>query len=190
LTVNTSQNVGVGTTSPTQKVSIAGGLSFNSALSFSGSGYEIGRDGADFLCFSAGSSGTRFINASTATEFMRLDTSSNLQFNSGYGSVAVAYGCRAWVNFNGIGTVAIRGSANVSSITDAGTGFYTVNFTTSMPDANYCTNVTGTHDSGSYVAWGTISNDTPPTTSAVRVEFLNNAATVTDVSFAQVSVFR
>jgi hypothetical protein len=60
-----------------------------------------------------------------------------LQFNSGYGSVASAYGCRAWVNFNGTGTVAIRSSANVSSITDDGTGLYTVNFTTSMPDANY-----------------------------------------------------
>jgi hypothetical protein len=61
-----------------------------------------------------------------------------LQFNSGYGSVATAYGCRAWVNFNGTGTVAIRASGNVSSITDNGTGQYTVNLTTSMPDANYC----------------------------------------------------
>jgi hypothetical protein len=60
------------------------------------------------------------------------------QFNSGYGSVATAYGCRAWVNFNGTGTVAIRASGNVSSITDNGTGNYTVNFTTAMVDANYC----------------------------------------------------
>jgi hypothetical protein len=44
---------------------------------------------------------------------------------------------RAWVNFNGTGTVAIRASLNVSSITDNGTGDYTVNFTTAMPDANY-----------------------------------------------------
>lgn len=48
------------------------------------------------------------------------------------------YKCRAWVNFNGTGTVAIRASGNVSSITDNGTGDYTVNFTTAMPDANYC----------------------------------------------------
>ena len=45
--------------------------------------------------------------------------------------------CKAWVNFNGTGTVAIRGSYNVSSITDNGTGDYTVNFTVAMPDANY-----------------------------------------------------
>lgn len=64
-------------------------------------------------------------------------SSGNLQFNSGYGSVATAYGCRAWVNFNGTGTVAIRASGNVTSITDNGIGDYTVNFTTAMPDANY-----------------------------------------------------
>ena len=50
---------------------------------------------------------------------------------------APVYACRAWVNFNGTGTVAIRASGNVSSITDNGTGDYTVNFTTAMPDANY-----------------------------------------------------
>jgi hypothetical protein len=51
---------------------------------------------------------------------------------------APSYSARAWVNFNGTGTVAIRASGNVSSITDNGTGDYTVNFTTAMPDANYC----------------------------------------------------
>jgi hypothetical protein len=75
--------------------------------------------------------------AEGGAEAMRIDSSANLQFNSGYGSVATAYGCRAWVNFNGTGTVAIREDGNVSSITDNGTGAYTVNFTTAMPDANY-----------------------------------------------------
>ena len=50
---------------------------------------------------------------------------------------APSYSARAWVNFNGTGTVAIRASGNVSSITDNGTGDYTVNFTTAMSDANY-----------------------------------------------------
>jgi hypothetical protein len=50
---------------------------------------------------------------------------------------APIYPCRAWVNFNGQGTVAIRASGNVSSITDNGTGDYTANFTTAMPDADY-----------------------------------------------------
>lgn len=76
------------------------------------------------------------------------DGSGNLSFNSGYGSDAVAYGCRAWVNFNGTGTVAIRASGNVSSITDNGTGDYTVNFTAAMPDVNY--SISGTASGATY----------------------------------------
>ena len=56
---------------------------------------------------------------------------------------APIYACRAWVNFNGTGTVAIRASGNVSSITDNGVGDYTVNFTTAMPDANYSALISG-----------------------------------------------
>ena len=54
---------------------------------------------------------------------------------------APLYMARAWVNFNGTGTVAIRASGNVSSITDNGTGDYTVNFTTAMPDVNYAADI-------------------------------------------------
>lgn len=75
--------------------------------------------------------------AEGGTQVGEFDDSGNFKFNSGYGSVATAYGCRAWVNFNGTGTVAIRASGNVTSITDNGTGDYTVNFTTAMPDASY-----------------------------------------------------
>lgn len=56
--------------------------------------------------------------------------------------------CRAWVNFNGTGTVAIRASNNVSSITDNGVGDYTVNFTTAMVDANYAPVGMGRHVNG------------------------------------------
>lgn len=55
---------------------------------------------------------------------------------------APLFACRAWVNFDGTGTVSIRGSGNVSSITDFGTGSYTVNFTTAMIDVNYSAVVT------------------------------------------------
>lgn len=57
-------------------------------------------------------------------------------FTTAVGS-APSYACRAWVNFNGTGTVAIRASGNISSITDRGVGLYTANFTTSLPTANY-----------------------------------------------------
>ena len=57
------------------------------------------------------------------------------KFNSGYGSVATAYGCRAWANLGSNGS--IRGSGNVSSVTKNATGDYTINFSTAMPDVNY-----------------------------------------------------
>lgn len=70
------------------------------------------------------------------------DSSANLQFNSGYGSVAVAYGCRAWINFNGVNNT-ILGSGNVSSITDGGTGVNTINFSVAMPNTNYAVTTDG-----------------------------------------------
>ena len=70
------------------------------------------------------------INSSACTE----DAVKDILNASGSAPI---YACRAWVNFNGTGTVAIRGSGNVSSITDNGTGSYTVNLTIAMSDANY-----------------------------------------------------
>ena len=87
--------------------------------------------------------GTRTLTLPAATGTAILeDASGVLQMNSGYGSNAAAYGCRAWVNFNGTGTVAIRDSGNVTSITDNATGNYTVNFSTAIEDANYCALIT------------------------------------------------
>jgi hypothetical protein len=67
------------------------------------------------------------------------DASGNFQFNSGYGSVATAYGCRAWVNFDGStgSGNTIRASGNVSSVTRSSTGVFSIAFANAMPDANY-----------------------------------------------------
>jgi hypothetical protein len=83
-------------------------------------------------------------NPATIASHTRLviTKAGDLKFNSGYGSAATAYGCRVWVNFNGQGTLAIRASGNVSSVTDVAVGNYRVNFTTAMPDVNYAS--TGT----------------------------------------------
>jgi hypothetical protein len=74
----------------------------------------------------------------------KFDTLSTLDGSQSVPVNTVAQGsAKAWVNFNGTGTVAIRASFNVSSITDNGTGLYTVNFTTAMPDVNYASCCTG-----------------------------------------------
>jgi len=108
------------------------------------------------------------------TEQMRLTPAGDLKFNSGFGSVGTAYGCRAWVNFNGTGTVAIRESGNVSSITDNGIGNYTINFTNNMPDTNYCVNGTclgGSTSGSNYLIFGGKNANTTntQTTSAVQI---------------------
>jgi hypothetical protein len=116
-------------------------------------------------------------------------------FNAG-GSAPV-YACRAWVNFNGTGTVAIRASGNVSSITDNGTGDYTVNFTTAMSDANYSA-VANSDTNPSFgpqapqMFVSAVSNSTiAPTTSGFRLStrIMGTGAGV-DQTYVTVSVFR
>jgi hypothetical protein len=125
------------------------------------------------------------------TAAVTIDTSQNLQFNSGYGSVATAYGCRAWVNFNGTGTVAIRGSGNVSSITDNGVGDYTVNFTNAMPDANYGITLGSGPSSGVSPNFYSIYNGTTALTTSIRLQSQNYlAAAFLDIPYFCVSIFR
>lgn len=120
------------------------------------------------------------------------DSSGNLSFNSGYGSRATAYGCRAWVNFNGTGTVAIRASGNVTSITDNGTGNYTVNFTTAMPDNNYSFAGASGSQTNSGVDNGVNSLINRASTSSCQFATRNvqSAGAATDYDSVNVAIFR
>jgi len=121
------------------------------------------------------------------------DSSGNLKFNSGYGSATTVYGCRAWVNFNGTGAVAITASGNVSSITDNAVGDYTVNFTNAFVDSNYnfITNSSNTNNSN-ILCIGQLNWDNPTkTTSALRLYNLkSNNGTLTDQNTISVAIFR
>ena len=193
-----------------------------------------------------------------------FDSSANFKFNSGYGSVATAYGCRAWVNFDGgasgtfaggvstvtrisgsttatvttttahglitgnvvealtgvaageyvvtfisatqfsfttVATTAltaasitfavnnIRASGNVSSVADNGTGDFTVNFTTAMPDANYSCVISPSNSSSS-TTMTQIRSSTVPTTSAVRLAAVNTSGAALNPDYINVAVFR
>jgi len=101
---------------------------------------------------------------------------------------APMYACRAWVNFDGTGTVAIRASGNVSSITDNGTGQYTINFTTAMPDVNYVGAATAGDASGGN-CFVNLPNEAAPTTSALRMRLFDGANNV-DRTYVYAAVFR
>lgn len=112
--------------------------------------------------------------------------SGDLQFNSGYGSAVIAYGCRAWVNFNGTGTVTIRGSGNVSSITDGGIGRYRVNFTTAMPDGNYSCGALVTQDGSDNTVVTIEGNNTAVSTTGLFIitrTLINSSVDRTTVMF-------
>jgi hypothetical protein len=144
--------VGIGTTASADPLTVAGDIRIKAS---GGRLTYFNADGAYNLGVSGGAA-IRFTDASghqeiafethesgvSHAERMRITKEGNLKFNSGYGSAATAYGCRVWVNFNGQGTLAIRASGNVSSVTDVAVGNYRVNFTTAMPDVNYAS--TGT----------------------------------------------
>jgi hypothetical protein len=104
---------------------------------------------------------------------------------------AIAAGiAKAWVNFNGTGTVAIRASYNVSSITDNGVGDYTVNFTTSMVDANYGFSVNGSQNDVSGAFIGGAYGNTTRLAGSIRVMTLNGSIANTDMNAVCVVIFR
>ena len=97
---------------------------------------------------------------------------------------APLYAARAWVNFNGTGTVAIRASGNVSSITDNATGQFTVNFTTAMSDNNYAAVGTVTNSAGHYLSIDTL------TTTSLRCYIRDGAGNYADIASNSVAIFR
>lgn len=106
------------------------------------------------------------------------------------GNVEV-YTCKAWVNFNGLGTVAIRSSGNVNSITDNGTGDYTINFTNAMSDENF--SMVGSGNYGNEVNWR-VPVPRVYTTSSIRINTLyadsGTNPTLYDGGLINIAVFR
>jgi len=132
---------------------------------------------------------TPTITGSVANLNLTTPNIDSAQFATVSGTAPI-YPCRAWVNFNGTGTVAIRASGNVTSITDNGTGIYTVNFTTAMPDVNYSVTL-GARPASSGTNGRSLIAGTTYSTSAVQIQFINAADTAyLDPDVYCVAVFR
>ena len=117
----------------------------------------------------------------TTTIADELDTESTAVTNVINGSA------KAWVNFNGTGTVAIRRSFNVSSITDVAAATYKVNFATAMPDANYSTTAMGDINSGAVITIASAS--LVPAASSIQLRTYNFSWAGVDSSYVFIAVF-
>jgi hypothetical protein len=192
MTLDSAGRLGIGTTSPRRTLEVSGAdgvLCLNSTDTSTGSSQLLfGDDDDDNIGRVYYDHATNDMGFYTNTS-EKARISSDGSFSSvipGGSTLYPQFGCRAWVNFNGTGTVAIRGSGNVSSITDNGTGDYTVNFTTALADANYSTQLNGGFNNlasyGRHVEiYGT------PTAAAVRCFVQPGAA---DMEIMTCAIFR
>ena len=149
----------------------------------------------EFTIAAPNSNTNRTFNLPDSSGTIATAESTLSQFNAS-GSAPV-YAARAWVNFNGTGTVAIRASGNVSSITDNGVGDYTVNFTNAMPDANYSISTANSIEYAvSYSFAGSINTsssgnvESAPTTSNFRSVFYRNDGNRFDPKYVNLAIFR
>ncbi len=113
----------------------------------------------------------------------QVGTDYNTQLDNGYL-------CRAWVNFNGTGTIAIRASGNVSSLVDINTGRYSINFTNNLPDVNYA--IIGTAGNTTAVLGAFLESPvlSAPTTSSVSMAVIDHPGNIIDAPYISIGIFR
>jgi len=188
MRIDSSGNVGIGTSSPSAKLQVVGNVMAGNGTAATPAYHFVGSSAIGMFTPDAGFS----IAFSTgSTERMRIDSSGNLLFNSGYGSVATAYGCRAWCNVNGQGTTStnqtINGSAGITSVYKNGSGDYTINFSFTFPDTNYIVvGSAGNSDNASrwFVPYSTKS------TTAQAIKVFNGGNSIDNASIIYFAAFR
>jgi hypothetical protein len=182
MRITSAGDLGIGTNNPTEKLDVVANPSGEN-----GAIVVRTQFGAHYFGGVGNYPAFGYMSGGVLTAALGYDTNNNVLFTGPSSAKFSAYLCRAWVNFNGTGTVAIRGSGNVSSITDGGTGNYTVNLTNAMPDANYSVSLTALATGSNLFSASLASN-----VSASNFNFItvNSSSVVTDPTTVCCSVFR
>jgi hypothetical protein len=217
MTITTAQNVGIGTTSPDTRLQVGGGIVGSNATfpgtiqvnenpsslnQLGGIEFKTGTFGAGYgwkIASIDPGGGTPFVigfrdNNASWTEGFRLDSGGNLRFNSGYGSVATAYGCRVWLSYN-YRTQSVIASGGVSSVTYNSAGTITVNFSVTMPDTNYSVTTTSTAQNNNdinrfFMLNGSTGTPTVKTTTAIQMVSGYGNQPGNDCAFVGMAIFR
>jgi len=191
MRVDSSGNVGVAQSNPLQKLHIGAGNRLRIDRPAGDRFVDIFNDNnGPQIRFSSGDN--MEIGTHSGQPVAKFNDGGDFEFDSGYGSAATAYGCRAWVNFDGTGGISIRESGNVSSITDNGTGRYTVNFATSLPDSNFSWggNCKENTTSGGRSDRFLVGVRDPSSSGSLKVTVLNASFGEADVEEVYAQVFR
>ena len=195
ISLDNSGQVGIGTSSPDSILDLEGAaptITLNDTNGTDDRATLQSTGGALILTARDGTADGEIIfkkfDGTTTDETARITNTGNLQFDSGYGSVATAYGVRAWANLDGTGTPATRQAGNISTIGDNGNGDYTFNFTTAMPDSNYAVVAMPSHTS-SVNNYAAAEKSDSRTSSAFRIQQWNGS-NIYDLTICNVAVFR
>ncbi len=187
-----TDRVGIGTGTPLSKLHVAGTSTSIITITNGTTTTQLGSNALNQSQFGSTTNHPTRLIQNGATQ-LQISTTGLVQMDNGFGSLETFYGCRAWVNFNGTGTPTLRGNGNVGSITDNGTGDYTVNFTNLMPDANYAAVATAKVEDNDTI--GTNNNTTIAGTAvrsggSVKVLTSSTSSVKVDCAIVNVAIFR
>jgi hypothetical protein len=181
--------VTIGTTT----ASTSSNLPTNNALSINNKGYIYDDGNIHFHT----ATGTLWLNVEDGNDIALnvqasggVSIGNNLKFNSGYGSIAQAYGVRAWINcgYNG-SSMTTRGSGNLS-VSRSSTGTYAFTFGTAMPDANYCVTATAMVPGSNSDIAANLAYNVTPTTTGFTITTARYGSGFEDVTYLMVQVVR